>query len=335
LFAPRPTSVLLRLGVVSSLTVLLLAQQASPPDPDVRNPDIKIGVPLVLVPVTVTDKRGQFMDGLGAGDFVVLDEGVKQKVRLDTSDTVLAPISLVIAIQSSGISQPVLAKVRKVGGMIQPLVTGERGYVAVLQFDNEVRTIQDFTRDGNRMRGAFESVIARTLKTARLIDAVAEGVDMLATRPEQSRRVMLVFSESRDRGSLLKTPAVIEKAQRAGVSIYIATYSAHATAWTAKPEDNPPLPMGPDFIGGIVELARMGKANDAELFAKATGGRHLSFATLKGLEESIARTGEELHSQYLLSFSPAESSNKGFHKIVVSVPAMANVVIRARPGYWP
>jgi hypothetical protein len=81
--------VLLRLGVVSSLTVLLLAQQASPPDPDVRNPDIKIGVPLVLVPVTVTDKRGQFMDGLGAGDFVVLDEGVKQKVRLDTSDTVL------------------------------------------------------------------------------------------------------------------------------------------------------------------------------------------------------------------------------------------------------
>jgi hypothetical protein len=105
-----------------------------------------------------------------------------------------------------------------------------------LQFDNEVRTIQDFTRDGNRMRGAFENVIARTLKTARLIDAVAEGVDMLATRPEQSRRVMLVFSESRDRGSLLKTPAVIEKAQRAGVSIYIATYSAHATAWTAKPE---------------------------------------------------------------------------------------------------
>ena len=185
------------------------------------------------------------------------------------------------------------------------------------------------------MRAAFEGVIARTFKTARLIDAVAEGVDMLATRPEQSRRVMLVFSESRDRGSLLKTPAVIEKAQRAGVSIYIATYSAQATAWTAKPEDNPPLPMGPDFIGGIVELARMGKANDAELFAKATGGRHLSFATLKGLEESIAHTGAELHSQYLLSFSPAESSNKGFHKIVVSVPAMANVVIRARPGYWP
>jgi hypothetical protein len=38
----------------------------------------------------------------------------------------------VIAIQSSGISQPVLAKVRKVGGMIQPLVTGERGYVGCL-----------------------------------------------------------------------------------------------------------------------------------------------------------------------------------------------------------
>jgi hypothetical protein len=56
------------LGVAGSLTVVLLAQQANPLDPDVRNPDIKIGVPLVLVPVTVTTRAT--MDGLGAGDFV-------------------------------------------------------------------------------------------------------------------------------------------------------------------------------------------------------------------------------------------------------------------------
>lgn len=323
------------MGVLGTLSVVLLAQQSTPPDPDVRSPDLKTTVPLVLIPVTVTDKRGQFMDGLGAGDFTVLDEGVKQKIRLDTSDTVSTPISLVIAIQSSGISQPVLAKIRRVGGMIQPLVTGERGHTAVLQFDNEVHTIQDFTRDGTLIRRAFDRVVARTFKSARMIDAVAEGVEMLESRPEGGRKVMLVFSESRDRGSQLKSAAVIEKAQRTGVAIYMATYSAHATPWTAKPEDNPPLPMGTDIIGAVIELGRMGKANDAELFVRATGGRHLSFATLNGLEQSIAKAGEELHSQYLLSFSPTESSNKGYHRIVVSVPALSNAIIRARPGYWP
>jgi VWFA-related protein len=317
-------------GVLCALTVLLPAQQ-----PEIPDPAIKANVHLVIVPVTVVDVRGKSIDGLGAGDFVLSDEGKRQKIRLDTADTVLAPISLVIAIQSSGISQPVLAKIRQVGGMIQPLVTGERGHAAVLQFDNEVRTIQEFTGEGARMREAFESVIARTFKTARLIDAIETGVEMLAARPLDSRRVLIVFSESRDRGSMLKAPEVIERAQREGVSIYMATYSAHATAWTAKPEDNPPLPMGPDFIGGIIELGRMGKANDAELFTRATGGRHLSFATQKGLEQAIAHAGEELHSQYLLSFTPAESINKGFHRITVSVPALSTATIRARPGYWP
>jgi hypothetical protein len=44
----------------------------------------------------------------------VLDEALSRRCD-DTSETVQAPISMVIAIQSSGISQPVLAKIRKVG----------------------------------------------------------------------------------------------------------------------------------------------------------------------------------------------------------------------------
>ena len=100
-------------GVLFAPTVVLIAQQ---------QPTIRTNVPLVLVPATVTDRKGNFIDGLEAGDFIVIDDGVPQKVRLDTSDTVLAPVSLVIAVQSSGISAPELAKIRRVGGMIQPLI---------------------------------------------------------------------------------------------------------------------------------------------------------------------------------------------------------------------
>ncbi len=125
-----------------ALTVLLAAQAGAQ-----QPPTIKANVPLVLVPVTVTDKKGVSIDGLKVEDFIVTDDGVRQNVHMDTSDTVLAPISLVVAVQCSGISAAVLAKINRVGGMIQPLVVGERGRAAVIAFDDDVRVFQDFTAD--------------------------------------------------------------------------------------------------------------------------------------------------------------------------------------------
>jgi VWFA-related protein len=316
---PRPLAAVLT-------AVALLAQE----------PTIRTNTSLVLAPVTVTDSKGKYIDGLQPEDFILRDDGADVKqFEMDTSDTVLAPLALVIAIQSSGISQPALEKIHRVGGMIQPLVSGEKGEAAVLAYDIELRVLQDFTRDSDKINGAFEIIEGRTIKNGKLLEAVEKGVEMLKTRPENYRRVMLILGESRDRGSKIKLAKAVEDAQRAGVAVYPITYSAQATAWTAKPQDNPSLPMGPDYGGAIVELSRLGTTNAAEALARSTGGRHLSFARLQGLEEAIARLGEELHSQYLLSFSPAESKNKGYHTILVGVKGHPNAVIRARPGYWP
>ena len=301
-----------------------------------QEPTIRTNVPLVLVPVTVTDSKGKSIDGLEQEDFRLEDDGVAQKdVRMDTSDTVLAPVALAVAIQSSGISQAALEKIHRVGGMIQPLVAGERGQAAVLAFDAEVRVLQEFTHDSDEINGAFEIVQPRTIKSARLIDAVLEGVRLLETRPQNYRRILLTLSESRDRGSKAKLDKAVEAAQRAGVALYPITYSAQKTAWTARPADAPPLPGGPDYAGAIVELSRLATPNAADILAKATGGRHLSFTRLQGLEEAITRLGQEVHSQYLLSFSPAESKNKGYHRIRVEVRSRPDAIVRARPGYWP
>ena len=246
----------------------------------------------------------------------------------------LAPVSLVVAVQCSGISAAVLAKINRVGGMIQPLISGDRGRTAVLAFDDEVRVFQDFTSDSTKIRAAFAKIQGRVIRSGRMIDAVDESVRMLATRPESSRRILLILSESRDRGSKTKLADTIELAQRASVAVYPATYSVYATPWTAKPEDNPSMPGGENYIGGLMDLFRMGKTNAAEAFAQATGGRHLSFETFRGLEEAITRAGEEIHSQYLLSFVPQESKNRGFHRLDVVVPSNPDAVVRARPGYW-
>jgi hypothetical protein len=95
------------------------------------------------------------------------------------------------------------------------------------------------------------------------------------------------------------------------------------------------MPGDQDLLGAITEPARLATKNAADVFAHATGGRHLSFATLNGLEEAIAKAGDEIHSQYLLSFTPSEAGNASFRKLEVLVPSRSDVVIRGRPGYWP
>jgi VWFA-related protein len=275
------------------------------------------------------------IDGLSAEDFIVTDDGVRQKVRMDTSDTVLAPVSLVVLVQSSGISTPALARIRLVGPMIQPLVIGERGQAAVIAYDTEARVFQEFTTDGTKIRKAFENIEPRTIKQAKLIDAVIEGMKMLDTRPENYRRIMMVLGESRDRGSKHKLPEAVELAQRAGVVIYSLTYSAQGQAWTSSADDDPSMPGDADYVGAIGEVARLAEKNDANAFARATGGRHLSFLTEKSLQTAMSRLGEEIHSQYLLSFVPADTKNLGLHRIEVKVAKFPNAVVRARAGYWP
>jgi VWFA-related protein len=306
------------------------SQQAPPPE----QPTIRANVPLVLLPVTVTDSKDTIIDGLSAEDFVVNDEGVKQNIRLDTSDTVLAPLSVVFAIQTSSISGAALGKIQKAGSLVRPLISGERGQAAVIAYDREVRVLEDFTGDSDKLSAAFERATQRSPKSGILLEAVMKAIEMLQTRPENSRRILIFIGESRDRGSKEQVAKVAEAAQRAGVLVYGLTYSVQKTGWTVRPEDAPD-PIPPDFIGGFGELFRFGKENAADALARFTGGRQLSFTTLHGLETVLARAGEELHSQYLLSFAPQDTTGSRFRRVQVKVPAHPDAKIRARPGYWP
>jgi hypothetical protein len=51
------------------------------------------------------------------------------------------------------------------------------------------------------------------------------------------------------------------------------------------------------------------------------------------VERAIADIGEELHSQYLLSYNPNNKIEGGFHKIRVEVNR-PNLRVRTRDGYW-
>jgi VWFA-related protein len=344
-------------GIVLGLFALSLAAQE--PRFDARSR-------LVLCPVNVMDAKGRPVEDLEAGEFQILDDGRPRKATVDHADTGVAPIALMAVVQTSGISAAVLESVRKIGVMVQPVVTGQRGCAGVIGFDQRVAPVQECTGNADLIAAAFRQL--RPLnrpgeeRNGRMLDAVQAAIDQLAKR-QNVRRVLVLISESRDRGSETSLETALVAAQTAGVTVYGFTYSAMKAGFTSKlppiqprrgikprtpndgmqtvdglpstrgnPKINPPEQQV-DVIAAVGELARLGKEKSADALTQATGGAIFSFTRLKALEEAIQKLGAELHAQYIASFVP-EPSPAGYHKLEVRITRPGEYTVRSRPGYW-
>ena len=298
-----------------------------------QGPTFRATVPTVLVPATITDKKNHYVNGLKPEDFVVLDNGVPQAIQLDTSDTTTIPISAVFIVQANDTSATAILKIRKVGAGIQPLITGERGQTAVLMYGSQTSLIQDFTSDPEEITRAFAVIDQDHDRKAVMLDAVSQAVTMLSLRPANERRIVVLIGETKDRGSKTKLEEVVKMVQREAVTIFPVTYSAYLTPFTTKGSDMPPPDGGGGWLDIPIEMTRLGKVNAANVLAADSGGRRLSFATVKTLERIIGQVGEELHSQYLISYT-APRGQAGFHTVEVKIRDRKDAVVRARPGYW-
>jgi VWFA-related protein len=218
--------------------------------------------------------------------------------------------------------------------MIQPLITGQRGVAAVLAHDSELRLVQGFTADPFAITDAFAK-LEPVAGGSRMLDAAGKAIGMLSRDVPNHRRVLLLIGESRDGGSESKLEHVLTDAQVHNVAVYSLTWSAFLSAWVTKPGEVPPPQGGMnDLLALFRHLSKQGKENAAEQLTEYTGGRRLFFVRQGALEQAVAAIGEELHSQYLLSFSPRPEDRVGFHSIQVRVPSRPNATVRTRPGYW-
>jgi VWFA-related protein len=300
-----------------------------------QGPTIRTNVPLVVIPVSVTDQRGHFVYGLNSSDFLVLDNGQSRSIRVDNPDSVTASLRLVVLIQTSDISESALLKIRKVGTMIQDAVVGANGEAAVVTFADRVKTAQSLTSRGDEIATVFRGLQPVQTRKGKLLDAVARGLDILATKPETTRSALLIIGESKDRGSETKLQDLLPAIQRSGVTIYSLAYSAYLTPLTTKASEYSPPEGGRGWIlDSITEAVHATKQDTCKVLTGATGGRQLKFETQSKLENDLIRLGGEIHSRYLVSFTAPQESQPGFHKIVVEVKRSPQAHVVARPGYW-
>ena len=292
---------------------------------------IRATVNVVAAPVTVTDEEGAYVTGLKPSDFRLYDNARPQDISVDVS---YVPISLVVAVQANADTETILPRIKKIASLLQGMVVGEQGEVAILSFDHRIQTLQDFTSDPDLISKGMEKLKPGS-QSHRMIDAAMQAIHMLSTRPANRRRILMLISETIDGSSENKTREVLAAAQFANVLVYPVIINRLITTLTAKappprpdpfPAGSRPLPPNvpptPDntrstvsgssnsisFIPLFVEIFKQAKgifiANPVEVFAKYTGGREYPFITQKDLESAIQKVGEELHSQYTLSYKP-------------------------------
>ena len=238
--------------------------------------------------------------------------------------------------------------IRHIGGMIQPLVIGLRGEAAVVTFDGKIKWVQDFTPDDDKIRDAVKTLKAAAgIDRVRMLDAIVEVADRMQQR--KGRKVLLLISESRDRGSETVFRQSMELVERQGIEVFGAHYSAYSTTLFAKPKDLPDAPPRPvaspdpsdwpdsppgvDILAILAELGRLGKTNAIEALTRVTGGSDYPFLNERDIEKAIKKLGEEVHGQYILSFPQRENST-GIHEIEVLAPNHGDIVIRSRRTYW-
>lgn len=328
--------------------LLLLACQAPA--------QFKSTVPLVVVPVTVTDSKGQYVDGLTAADLVLYDNSVPHPVEMDW---MTYPISLVVAVETSDNSGAVIDKLGGSGILFTQLLAADAGETAVVSFSDQVRLHQDFTADPDAVSHALR-MLRKEGGGACLLDAMRRSLAMLEQRPAGRRRILLMIGEKRDRSSQARLPEVMEMAQRLNAAVYWLTYSPFLEPFTVKPKtaedlkpeaerikirqcdlcarpDDTPVPpdLGPGgYLYALGELFRLHRPDLSSLFAATTGGRTLSFLKKGALEHAIQLVGEEVHRQYVLSFQPKGGEPGKYHALRVMVKNRPELQVKSREGYW-
>jgi len=300
-----------------------------------QDPILRMPVRLVVAPTSVTDQKGKFINGLRESDFKLYDNNILQTIHEDSD---FLPLSIVVAIQTNLTIQAIEPKIHALGPLLGSLVVGEGGEAAILTFNKKVQLVQDFTGDLGRITHSLRKV-EFTQEKSHLIDATLHAIRLLERRPKERRRILLLISETRDEGSESSLRDALAEAELHNILIYSLNVSrSHAVKQIFLPGQGiqgtaftiDVIALVKEIYGGVKNAV---EENPLSVLTRYTGGRQFSFMKERSLEDAIISMGQEIHGQYLLSYTPRDTAGTGYHDIRVTL-SKPELTVRSRPGYW-
>jgi VWFA-related protein len=288
---------------------------------------------VVVTPALVKSALGEIVYGLKAKDFVVEDDGVEQVVHLDEAAEG-QPVSMVIAIQRGRRADYEFPRMRGLSAMLDPLVAEGHSSVAIVEFDSQVQTAQDFTGSSEKIAWTLQELQPGD-GGAAILDAVDYSVKMLENTPKERSRVLLLISETRDHGSQAKVEDVVAEIGQSSTAVYALTFSPSRSNIldTMRGNNINEMHPSPDLLAPLIMAAEAMKKNMPKTVAAMTGGEYEMFATRKNFDLRMIDFSNHLHSRYLLSIEP-RSPHGGLHQLRVRLRNAGDRTVLARSSYW-
>jgi VWFA-related protein len=273
--------------------------QDPPPQQPPRIRSITRTVPLF---VTVTDQEGRIVTDLSMDDFEVHDNGKRQQLTIFENKSL--PIAVIVMLDTSGSMTLILDRVKAAAEQfLIRMLPEDVGKVGAFNDKIEFLPDEEFTGDRDRLITLLKDLDFGY--PTRLWDAVDESLRRLEGVPQ--RKAILVFTDGADTSSRRDGEDVMLEAQRREVMIYSIGLATQVLGVRSSPDK------------GLKKVS------------EETGGGFFLLKNSDELGPTFTRVANELHSQYVLGFSPSALDGK-VHKLEVKVrkPGMN---ARARKSY--
>lgn len=257
-----------------------------------------------------TDKHGKFVRDLSQNDFSILDDHKPPQSVVNFRRETDLPLHLGLLIDVSGsVNSRFEFEQDAATSFLQRTIRARFDKAFVVGFNTNSQMAQDFT-DNVQSLSAGVHRLQNGGGTA-LYDAVYRACKekFLKDRPERPvRKAIIIISDGEDNQSEYSRAQAIEMAQRAEVIIYA---------------------ISTDDSGLILRGDR-----NLQQLADATGGRAFFPFKMKDVTHSFAAIEDELRSQYVVSYRPADFDADGRYRSIEISALKKDLQVRARKGYF-
>lgn len=287
-------------------------------------PTFSSDVKVVSILATVRDKDGRFVKDLNTDDFVLLEDGVRQKIRYFSRESDL-PLTIGLLVDTSRSQTGVLGQERRASGtFLERMLRPEQDRAFIAHFDERVEILQNLTSSRAELADALQRLAIPGDYATLIYSAVRESAERVM-KSQTGRKAFILLTDGvayRDNTSI---GTAIEFAQRADTILYSIRFSDSIKVYR-------PLKaavMGVAKEHGKEALARM---------AKETGGATFEVSKRQSIEDIYAQIEDALRNQYSIGYTPApqkpgEGAPSGYHKIKLSAKN-PKLVVTAREGYY-
>jgi Ca-activated chloride channel family protein len=301
-------------GIV--LLLICAGLVALPQEPESSRP-LRIDVRLVNVYTTVMDSNGRYVHGLKQNDFLVEEDGKRQKVTSIDQDQE-APASIGILLDTSGSMRSKLdTALDAVERFLKTIHPDDD--VFLMGFDSESYLMQDFTSDRTKLKKSLR--YADLGGGTSLYDALEDAMNKIRSGANKKRAILLI-TDGQDRDSLSTFDAARRHLRSSEVLLYALGISASRDV-----EERGRAFGGSDSVDMDVLKALAGDS----------GGHAFSVSedTMVGrnsrFDEILQQIAEELRNQYTLAYYPTHPDDGAYHTIHVAT--RYGYSVRARRGY--